>query len=159
MFPLRLHSQLEKKITFQMNYQIATWESHQRDFLFMSKRKDCQINSCLTPSLHPCCPYMGALHESCMNIKGKMAHVIGAGARSACHNTAHFSILHVELILFPTVRTCQHGLGNWCTVFSLVNWILKEPLFTQETIMNSLPLWLKSNHNIQPCLKMTSKRR
>lgn len=81
----------------------------------MSKWKDCQINSCLTPSLHPLSPYMGALHESCMNIKGKAAHVIGAGAWSACHNTALFSILHVELILFPTVQTCQcrqHGLGN-----------------------------------------------
>ncbi len=63
-------------------------ESHVRitseAFLFMSKWTDCQINSSLTPFLPPLSPCMEALHASSINIKGKPAHVIGAGAWSAC---------------------------------------------------------------------------
>lgn len=127
----------------------------------MSKWNDCQINSCLTPSLLPLSPYVEALHGSSTDIKGKTAHVIGAGAWSACQTLLSLASSTWSTYYFSQCGLADdrwRGLGNWC-VFSLVNWILKEALFTQEPIMNSLPMWLQCNHNIQPHLKMTSKSR
>lgn len=74
-------------------------------FLFMSKRNDCQINSCLTPSLLPLSPYMEALHGSSTDIKGKTAHVIGA--RSACQ-----TLLSLASSTWSTYYFSQCGLAG-----------------------------------------------
>lgn len=72
---------------------------------------------------------------------------------------ALFSILRMELKLFLTWQVC-----GWSVVlvtdavYSLVNWILQEPLFTQKPIMNSLPVQLLSNRSIHPLIQMTWKR-
>lgn len=73
--------------------------------------------------------------------------------------TALFSILRMEPVLFLTWPICCWSVVLVTdAVYSLVNWILQEPLFTQEPIMNSLPVQLLSHCPIHPPIQTTRKR-
>lgn len=71
------------------------------------------------------------------NVKRKTAranvlHRARWGRRGARHTA--LSPLHSARIISPGEVTGRDrgALPNWCSVFSLINWILKEPLFTGE---------------------------
>lgn len=142
----------EQHIIFQENSQKAKRASDQRDFCL---RVNGTLPNKLMINFPP--PSRPSRHGGFTCTQHKHQSVPDPCDSSAA---ALFNILRMEPMLFLTWRICCWSVVLVTdAVYSLVNWILQEPLFTQEPITNSLSVQLLSNRSIHPLIKKTTRKR